>query len=300
MLKELENTKKVGILLNKNNLSSSNINSLITALDIFTINNKEIFFYLFTNDLKFKSLVKKDNKNILIEDIDPTTYSDYKKMPSLGINFLLTFNDLDYYKNLIKENNALNNKNEYLKKGMFFSNQNGIILISDFNPNFREINEIEDSLSSSLSLYKKIKKSSKDDKKLRISYLALGDFINSDINEMLSKLYEYEGCISFKELFTTKSNFVLTDSYSLSIFNEIMDGLNELEIKNKEHSKRKSISEYFSRLVFSFQKENEDDINILLLKITLLFNFSYLLLSLPSNFNTSEYTMVFKLIKDLF
>ena len=300
MLKELENTKKVGILLNKNNLSSSNINSLITALDIFTINNKEIFFYLFTNDLKFKSLVKKDNKNILIEDIDPTTYSDYKKMPSLGINFLLTFNDLDYYKNLIKENNALNNKNEYLKKGMFFSNQNGIILISDFNPNFREINEIEDSLSSSLSLYKKIKKSSKDDKKLRISYLALGDFINSDINEMLSKLYEYEGCISFKELFTTKSNFVLTDSYSLSIFNEIMDGLNELEIKNKEHSKKKSISEYFSRLVFSFQKENEDDINILLLKITLLFNFPYLLLSLPSNFNTSEYTMVFKLIKGLF
>ena len=300
MLKELENTKKVGILLNKNNLSSSNINSLITALDIFTINNKEIFFYLFTNDLKLKSLVKKDNKNILMEDIDPTTYSDYKKMSSLGINFLLTFNDLDYYKNLIKENNALNNKNEYLKKGMFFSNQNGIILISDFNPNFREINEIEDSLSSSLSLYKKIKKSSKDDKKLRISYLSLGDFINSNINEMLSKLYEYEGCISFKELFTTKSNFVLTDSYSLSIFNEIMDGLNELEIKNKEHSKRKSISEYFSRLVFSFQKENEDDINILLLKITLLFNFSYLLLSLPSNFNTSEYTMVFKLIKDLF
>ena len=300
MLKELENTKKVGILLNKNNLSSSNINSLITALDIFTINNKEIFFYLFTNDLKLKSLVKKDNKNILIEDIDPTTYSDYKKMSSLGINFLLTFNDLDYYKSLIKENNALNNKNEYLKKGMFFSNQNGIILISDFNPNFREINEIEDSLSSSLSLYKKIKKSSKDDKKLRISYLALGDFINSDINKMLSKLYEYEGCISFKELFTTKSNFVLTDSYSLSIFNEIMDGLNELEIKNKEHSKKKSISEYFSRLVFSFQKENEDDINILLLKITLLFNFSYLLLSLPSNFNTSEYTMVFKLIKDLF
>ena len=75
MLKELENTKKVGILLNKNNLSSSNINSLITALDIFTINNKEIFFYLFTNDLKLKSLVKKDNKNILMEDIDPTTYS---------------------------------------------------------------------------------------------------------------------------------------------------------------------------------------------------------------------------------
>lgn len=301
MIKELANTKKVGILLNENKLSNSDLNSLITALDIFTINNKEIFFYLFTNDIKIKSLLKKGNSNILYENINPSTYSDYKKMSSLGISFLLDFNPSNYYKNLVSENNKLNNKNEALKRGMFFSNDNGIILINDFNADFNNITEIEDSLISSLNLYKKIKKRSKDEQKLRISYLSLGNLINPEVNKMLSKLYEYEGSISFKDLFTTRSNFVITDSNSLAIFNEIIEGLNEMESESKEkNNKKKSISEYFSRLVFSYQKQNNDDINALLLKISLVFNFDYLLFLIPTNLKSSEYAMIFQLIKNLF
>ena len=289
MIKELANTKKVGILLNQDTLKNSEINNLITAIDIFTINNKEIFFYLFTNNLKVKSLVKKDNKNIIIEDINPSTYSDFKKINDLGINFFLTFNNLEYFNDLIDEYNKINQINEVIKKGVFFSN------------NYKDILEIEDSFKSSLNLYKKIKKNSLDQRKLSISYLAIGESANEEIHNLLKNLYEYNGKISFKDLFITNSNFIITDSYSLSLFLEVMDGLNELErINNEKKRNKRTIGEYFSKIIFSYQKINEEDINYLLLKIKLIFNFNYLMLLLPLDLTTNEYVKIFKLIKDLF
>ncbi len=302
MVKSIENTKKIAIKINE----KVNINELISALRIFIIANKDLYFYLYNFPTKYISLIDKNNKNIIINRANQlNTYSLYKDLIKEGMDFVISFDDISFINNLIKENNEMNNKDETIKRGLFFKNKNDYLLISDFNKDYKEISEIEDTFVSSFNILKRMKtltdSNKKENKRIEINYLKIGDYKDKNIIDILSKSNEYKGEISFKDLFLTTSSFCLTDSLSLSIFIEIMEGINELDRVNKENRSNKSlIGEYFSKLIFSYQKMNVEDINYLLLKIKLVFNFTYLLFILPTNLKTNEYTKIFKLIKDLF
>ena len=302
MVKSIENTKKIAIKINE----KVNINELISALRIFIIANKDLYFYLYNFPTKYISLIEKNNKNIIINRANQlNTYSLYKDLIKEGMDFVISFDDISFINNLIKENNEMNNKDETIKRGLFFKNKNDYLLISDFNKDYKEISEIEDTFVSSFNILKRMKtltdSNKKENKRIEINYLKIGDYKDKNIIDILSKSNEYKGEISFKDLFLTTSSFCLTDSLSLSIFIEIMEGINELDRVNKENRSNKSlIGEYFSKLIFSYQKMNVEDINYLLLKIKLVFNFTYLLFILPTNLKTNEYTKIFKLIKDLF
>ncbi len=302
MVKSIENTKKIAIKIDE----KININELISALRIFTIANLDLYFYLYNLPTKYISLIDKNNKNIIINNTNQlNTYSLYKDLIKEGMDFVISFDDISFINNLIKENNKMNNKDEIIKRGLFFKNKNDYLLISDFNRDYKEISEIEDTFISSFNILKRMKtltnNNKKENKKIEINYLKIGDYKDQKIIDILSKSNEYKGEISFKDLFLTTSSFCLTDSLSLSIFIEVMEGINELDRVNKENRSNKSlIGEYFSKLVFSYQKMNVEDINYLLLKIKLVFNFTYLLFILPTNLKTNEYTKIFKLIKDLF
>ena len=302
MVKSIENTKKIAIKIDE----KININELISALRIFTIANLDLYFYLYNLPTKYISLIDKNNKNIIINNTNQlNTYSLYKDLIKEGMDFVISFDDISFINNLIKENNKMNNKDEIIKRGLFFKNKNDYLLISDFNRDYKEISEIEDTFISSFNILKRMKtltnNNKKENKKIEINYLKIGDYKDQKIIDILSKSNEYKGEISFKDLFLTTSSFCLTDSLSLSIFIEVMEGINELDRVNKENRSNKSlIGEYFSKLVFSYQKMNVEDINYLLLKIKLIFNFTYLLFILPTNLKTNEYTKIFKLIKDLF
>lgn len=302
MVKSIENTKKIAIKIDE----KININELISALRIFTIANLDLYFYLYNLPTKYISLIDKNNKNIIINNTNQlNTYSLYKDLIKEGMDFVISFDDISFINNLIKENNKMNNKDEIIKRGLFFKNKNDYLLISDFNRDYKKIDEIEDTFISSFNILKRMKtltnNNKKENKKIEINYLKIGDYKDQNIINILSKSNEYKGEISFKDLFLTTSSFCLTDSLSLSIFIEVMEGINELDRVNKENRSNKSlIGEYFSKLVFSYQKMNVEDINYLLLKIKLIFNFTYLLFILPTNLKTNEYTKIFKLIKDLF
>lgn len=302
MVKSIENTKKIAIKIDE----KININELISALRIFTIANLDLYFYLYNLPTKYISLIDKNNKNIIINNTNQlNTYSLYKDLIKEGMDFVISFDDISFINNLIKENNKMNNKDEIIKRGLFFKNKNDYLLISDFNRDYKKIDEIEDTFISSFNILKRMKtltnNNKKENKKIEINYLKIGDYKDQKIIDILSKSNEYKGEISFKDLFLTTSSFCLTDSLSLSIFIEVMEGINELDRVNKENRSNKSlIGEYFSKLVFSYQKMNVEDINYLLLKIKLVFNFTYLLFILPTNLKTNEYTKIFKLIKDLF
>ena len=302
MVKSIENTKKIAIKIDE----KININELISALKIFTIANLDLYFYLYNLPTKYISLIDKNNKNIIINNTNQlNTYSLYKDLIKEGMDFVISFDDISFINKLIKENNKMNNKDEIIKRGLFFKNKNDYLLISDFNRDYKKIDEIEDTFISSFNILKRMKtltnNNKKENKKIEINYLKIGDYKDQKIIDILSKSNEYKGEISFKDLFLTTSSFCLTDSLSLSIFIEVMEGINELDRVNKENRSNKSlIGEYFSKLVFSYQKMNVEDINYLLLKIKLVFNFTYLLFILPTNLKTNEYTKIFKLIKDLF
>lgn len=302
MVKSIENTKKIAIKIDE----KININELISALRIFTIANLDLYFYLYNLPTKYISLIDKNNKNIIINNTNQlNTYSLYKDLIKEGMDFVISFDDISFINKLIKENNKINNKDEIIKRGLFFKNKNDYLLISDFNRDYKKIDEIEDTFISSFNILKRMKtltnNNKKENKKIEINYLKIGDYKDQKIIDILSKSNEYKGEISFKDLFLTTSSFCLTDSLSLSIFIEVMEGINELDRVNKENRSNKSlIGEYFSKLVFSYQKMNVEDINYLLLKIKLIFNFTYLLFILPTNLKTNEYTKIFKLIKDLF
>ncbi len=302
MVKSIENTKKIAIKIDE----KINVNELISALRIFTIANLDLYFYLYNLPTKYIPLIDKNNKNIIINNTNQlNTYSLYKDLIKEGMDFVISFDDISFISNLIKENNKMNNKDETIKRGLFFKNKNDYLLISDFNRDYKEIDEIEDTFISSFNILKRMKtltnNNKKENKKIEINYLKIGDYKDQNIIDILSKSNEYKGEISFKDLFLTTSSFCLTDSLSLSIFIEIMEGINELDRVNKENRSNKSlIGEYFSKLVFSYQKMNVEDINYLLLKIKLVFNFTYLLFILPTNLKTNEYTKIFRLIKDLF
>lgn len=302
MVKSIENTKKIAIKIDE----KININELISALRIFTIANLDLYFYLYNLPTKYISLIDKNNKNIIINNTNQlNTYSLYKDLIKEGMDFVISFDDISFINKLIKENNKINNKDEIIKRGLFFKNKNDYLLISDFNRDYKKIDEIEDTFISSFNILKRMKtltnNNKKENKKIEINYLKIGDYKDQNIINILSKSNEYKGEISFKDLFLTTSSFCLTDSLSLSIFIEVMEGINELDRVNKENRSNKSlIGEYFSKLVFSYQKMNVEDINYLLLKIKLIFNFTYLLFILPTNLKTNEYTKIFKLIKDLF
>lgn len=302
MVKSIENTKKIAIKIDE----KININELISALRIFTIANLDLYFHLYNLPTKYISLIDKNNKNIIINNTNQlNTYSLYKDLIKEGMDFVISFDDISFINNLIKENNKMNNKDEIIKRGLFFKNKNDYLLISDFNRDYKKIDEIEDTFISSFNILKRMKtltnNNKKENKKIEINYLKIGDYKDQKIIDILSKSNEYKGEISFKDLFLTTSSFCLTDSLSLSIFIEVMEGINELDRVNKENRSNKSlIGEYFSKLVFSYQKMNVEDINYLLLKIKLVFNFTYLLFILPTNLKTNEYTKIFKLIKDLF
>ena len=302
MVKSIENTKKIAIKIDE----KININELISALRIFTIANLDLYFYLYNLPTKYISLIDKNNKNIIINNTNQlNTYSLYKDLIKEGMDFVISFEDISFINKLIKENNKMNNKDEIIKRGLFFKNKNDYLLISDFNRDYKKIDEIEDTFISSFNILKRMKtltnNNKKENKKIEINYLKIGDYKDQKIIDILSKSNEYKGEISFKDLFLTTSSFCLTDSLSLSIFIEVMEGINELDRVNKENRSNKSlIGEYFSKLVFSYQKMNVEDINYLLLKIKLVFNFTYLLFILPTNLKTNEYTKIFKLIKDLF
>lgn len=302
MVKSIENTKKIAIKIDE----KININELISALRIFTIANLDLYFYLYNLPTKYISLIDKNNKNIIINNTNQlNTYSLYKDLIKEGMDFVISFDDISFINKLIKENNKINNKDEIIKRGLFFKNKNDYLLISDFNRDYKKIDEIEDTFISSFNILKRMKtltnNNKKENKKIEINYLKIGDYKDQNIINILSKSNEYKGEISFKDLFLTTSSFCLTDSLSLSIFIEVMEGINELDRVNKENRSNKSlIGEYFSKLVFSYQKMNVEDINYLLLKIKLVFNFTYLLFILPTNLKTNEYTKIFKLIKDLF
>ena len=302
MVKSIENTKKIAIKIDE----KININELISALRIFTIANLDLYFYLYNLPTKYISLIDKNNKNIIINNTNQlNTYSLYKDLIKEGMDFVISFDDISFINKLIKENNKINNKDEIIKRGLFFKNKNDYLLISDFNRDYKKIDEIEDTFISSFNILKRMKtltnNNKKENKKIEINYLKIGDYKDQKIIDILSKSNEYKGEISFKDLFLTTSSFCLTDSLSLSIFIEVMEGINELDRVNKENRSNKSlIGEYFSKLVFSYQKMNVEDINYLLLKIKLVFNFTYLLFILPTNLKTNEYTKIFKLIKDLF
>ena len=302
MVKSIENTKKIAIKIDE----KINVNELISALRIFTIANLDLYFYLYNLPTKYIPLIDKNNKNIIINNTNQlNTYSLYKDLIKEGMDFVISFDDISFISNLIKENNKMNNKDETIKRGLFFKNKNDYLLISDFNRDYKEIDEIEDTFISSFNILKRMKtltnNNKKENKKIEINYLKIGDYKDQNIIDILSKSNEYKGEISFKDLFLTTSSFCLTDSLSLSIFIEIMEGINKLDRVNKENRSNKSlIGEYFSKLVFSYQKMNVEDINYLLLKIKLVFNFTYLLFILPTNLKTNEYTKIFRLIKDLF
>ena len=302
MVKSIENTKKIAIKIDE----KININELISALRIFTIANLDLYFYLYNLPTKYISLIDKNNKNIIINNTNQlNTYSLYKDLIKEGMDFVISFDNISFINKLIKENNKINNKDEIIKRGLFFKNKNDYLLISDFNRDYKKIDEIEDTFISSFNILKRMKtltnNNKKENKKIEINYLKIGDYKDQKIIDILSKSNEYKGEISFKDLFLTTSSFCLTDSLSLSIFIEVMEGINELDRVNKENRSNKSlIGEYFSKLVFSYQKMNVEDINYLLLKIKLIFNFTYLLFILPTNLKTNEYTKIFKLIKDLF
>ena len=302
MVKSIENTKKIAIKIDE----KINVNELISALRIFTIANLDLYFYLYNLPTKFIPLIDKNNKNIIINNTNQlNTYSLYKDLIKEGMDFVISFDDISFISNLIKENNKMNNKDETIKRGLFFKNKHDYLLISDFNRDYKKIDEIEDTFISSFNILKRMKtltnNNKKENKKIEINYLKIGDYKDQKIIDILSKSNEYKGEISFKDLFLTTSSFCLTDSLSLSIFIEIMEGINELDRVNKENRSNKSlIGEYFSKLVFSYQKMNVEDINYLLLKIKLVFNFTYLLFILPTNLKTNEYTKIFRLIKDLF
>ena len=301
MVKSIENVKKIAIKIDSN-INISTISNLIQAINIFTINNN-VFFILLTKDLKIKSLVNKKNKNIIIEefiDNENLTYSDFKNLNKINFDYLLSFDDNEYFEKLINENNKLNNKNEILKRGKFFKNEKGIVLISDFNKNYSSLKEIEDSFSYSFLFFKKITSSSHYFKKdtLKISYLTLENEKDETIENLLNNLNEYQGIISFKNLFNTPSNFLFTDSSSLTIINDVMEGLIALNIKNLLEKKR-TLSDYFSKLFISFQKEENEDINNLLLKIKLIFSFPFLIITLPSFLETNDFVKLFRLINDI-
>ena len=162
MVKSIENTKKIAIKIDE----KININELISALRIFTIANLDLYFYLYNLPTKYISLIDKNNKNIIINNTNQlNTYSLYKDLIKEGMDFVISFDDISFINKLIKENNKINNKDEIIKRGLFFKNKNDYLLISDFNRDYKKIDEIEDTFISSFNILKRMKTLTNNNKK---------------------------------------------------------------------------------------------------------------------------------------
>lgn len=201
--------------------------SLSQAIKIFLLQNKEISFEIYTSSYSLKNYFSSiGGCKIIIEDrekIDKNKLIDqYQKIIDCSSESLNIEGDFSFY--YYSRNKDSDSILLPFKRG----EEEKIVFLLD---------KIQD-----LSFINK-----------NIFYIENKEFINDKLIAILSQKNTYKGIINPDKFFKLEDGIYLIDLEKFIFIKSFYDALND---KQKEASERKSIASYFSKMVFSFQKDD--------------------------------------------
>ena len=202
------------------------LSSLIEAIKIFVIKHQDFYFTLISDVYSMQSYCKNINnlETLIIKDKNTFDYKDTLN----GYEFIIDLN------NLIKECDF--NFYFYTREKENFS------LLVSFNK-FK----YKETLINACYLKEHI------NLKNSLDYIENDEYAIKELDTELKKLKEYIGIVNPREFFKLRSGIHLIEEEKLLFIKDFYNALND---KRKEASERKNIGEYFSKIVFSFQKDD--------------------------------------------
>ena len=200
------------------------ISALAEAIKIFSIKNTNFKFTIYSNVFSVKNY--------------------FKNYENVDVNFIEKVETFDSNSLVDKYHFILDLKNVFKECDHCF-----YVYMQDENE-YSFLFPIKDSVIKTSVIYiEKIKEYF--NKSFDIDYIETNNFVNQEILKQLENNPSFKGIVSPKEFFKLNPGIHIINEEKLDFLKEFYNALND---KQKEASERKSIGAYFSKMVFSFQK----------------------------------------------
>lgn len=248
----------------------TNISSIIEAIKIYRIKHKDLLFTLLSDSFSYKEYCKNiDGLNVqFMENINSTVIRDIMRK----FNFVID----------------LCNEFEHQKPTFFFysKKKDELSFLVPFNSNdyenaFNIIKFLNTSLPASLE----------------IDYIETNRYLNDTFLKELKLNKDFKGVVDPSNFFKPNQGIHLVEESKLDFLKSFYNALND---KQKESSQKKTIGGYFSKIVFSFQKDEAYDravYNLFSYPISLIEK--NIVTTVSEHFNSSEFILLFMLFSKM-
>lgn len=200
------------------------ISALAEAIKIFSIKNTNFKFTIYSNVFSVKNY--------------------FKNYENVDVNFIEKVESFDSNSLVDKYHFILDLKNVFKECDHCF-----YVYMQDENEYSFLFPIKESDIKTGVNFLEKIKEYF--NKSFDIDYIETNNFANEEILKQLENSPSFKGIVSPKEFFKLKPGIHIINEEKLDFLKEFYNALND---KQKEASERKSIGAYFSKMVFSFQK----------------------------------------------
>lgn len=258
--------KKVLIIAYKH----TNITSITEAIKIYRIKHKDLLFTLLSDSFSYKEYCK---------NIDGLTVQFIENINSIEIRDIMR--EFDFAIDLCNE--FQNQKPTFF---FYSKKKDELSFLVPFNNNayenaFDVINFLDTRLLISLE----------------IDYIETKRYLNDVFIKRLELNPNFRGVIDPFNFFKLNQGIHLVEESKLDFLKSFYNALND---KQKEASQKKTIGGYFSKIVFSFQKDETYDraaYNLFSYPISLIEN--TIVSTVSEHFNSSEFILLFMLFSKM-
>ena len=258
--------KKVLIIAYKH----TNITSITEAIKIYRIKHKDLLFTLLSDSFSYKEYCK---------NIDGLTVQFIENINSIEIRDIMR--EFDFAIDLCNE--FQNQKPTFF---FYCKKKDELSFLVPFNNNayenaFDVINFLDTRLLTSLE----------------IDYIETKRYLNDVFIKRLELNPNFRGVIDPFNFFKLNQGIHLVEESKLDFLKSFYNALND---KQKEASQKKTIGGYFSKIVFSFQKDETYDraaYNLFSYPISLIEN--TIVSTVSEHFNSSEFILLFMLFSKI-
>ena len=259
--------KRIAILI----FGLSSISSIVEALKIFSIKNNEYNYVFYTKSFSIKNYLKslKNSEVIVVEEENFDLYKLIKEF-----DFILNFSNQKF------------DLNPNLSFYYFVNaNKESSLIVSFKNHKISTICEDIFKIFDIIKQHKEI-------------YLIENErFLNQELIQTLKKLDAFKGVFDPKDFFKINGGIYLVNDEKLEFLKSFYSSLND---KQKEAMERKSIGGYFSKMVFSFQRDNSyEKASYNLFNYLVEVSENTLIFDLDKNLSSSEIIIVLNFITQL-
>lgn len=200
------------------------ISGLAEAIKIFSIKNTSFKFIIYSNVFSVKNY--------------------FKNYENVDVNLIEKIETFDSHSLVDKHHFILDLKNVFKECDHCF-----YVYMQDENEYSFLLPIKESDLKTSVIFLEKIKEYF--NKSFNVDYIETNNFVNQEILKQLENNPSFKGVVSPNRFFKLNPGIHIITEGKLDFLKEFYNALND---KQKEASERKSIGAYFSKMVFSFQK----------------------------------------------